>query len=232
MAWMVRRAFLFLLIPLIAACVSGSRTAPPDREWAKLTTDYAWIEQLRRSAPLPEAGASRAQQIEVLLANQRKLEPVWVPFMDRLRDYWDRTRDPRAGALYAREKIAMGDVYMNVLSRYDRAIALYRTALETDPENPTARARIAEAESRRFVSPEAFNRIQPSMDEAKVREILGFPREDWIKQVVQRGRTYSVWIYPKEDGGAAAVYFDSGVVYHTNWNAAQASQEREGVSHE
>jgi hypothetical protein len=37
---------------------------------------------------------------------------------------------------------------------------------------------------------------------------------------VQNNRVYSVWIYPKEDGGASAIYFDNGVVYHTNWNAA------------
>ena len=53
-----------------------------------------------------------------------------------------------------------------------------------------------------------------------VRGLVGLPREDWIKQVVQNSRVYSVWIYPREDGGAAAVYFDNGVVYHTNWNAA------------
>jgi len=58
------------------------------------------------------------------------------------------------------------------------------------------------------------------MKEDQVRQFIGLPREDWIKQVVQNGRVYSVWIYPKEDGGAAAVYFDNSVVYHTNWNAA------------
>ena len=50
--------------------------------------------------------------------------------------------------------------------------------------------------------------------------LVGLPREDWIKQVVQNNRVYSVWIYPKEDGGASAIYFDNGIVYHTNWNAA------------
>jgi len=50
-------------------------------------------------------------------------------------------------------------------------------------------------------------------------------REDWIKQVIQKNRAYSVWIYPKRDGGASAIYFDNGVVYHTNWNAAPASSQ-------
>ena len=58
------------------------------------------------------------------------------------------------------------------------------------------------------------------MKEEEVRRLVGLPREDWIKQVVQNSRVYSVWIYPKADGGASAIYFDNGVVYHTNWNAA------------
>ena len=65
-----------------------------------------------------------------------------------------------------------------------------------------------------------FATVKTGMKEEEVRRIVGVPREDWIKQVVQNKRVYSVWIYPKADGGASAVYFDNGVVYHTNWNAS------------
>ncbi len=80
--------------------------------------------------------------------------------------------------------------------------------------------RIVNAEQRRFVSMNAFAGVKTGMSEADVRKLVGLPREDWIKQVVQNRRVYSVWIYPKADGGASAIYFDNGVVYHTNWNAA------------
>ena len=66
----------------------------------------------------------------------------------------------------------------------------------------------------------SFAAVKNGMKEDDVRRMVGLPREDWIKQVVQNNRVYSVWIYPKEDGGASAIYFDNGVVYHTNWNAA------------
>jgi hypothetical protein len=66
----------------------------------------------------------------------------------------------------------------------------------------------------------AFANVKTGMKEDAVQRLVGLPREDWIKQVVQNNRVYSVWIYPKADGGASAVYFDNGVVYHTNWNAA------------
>src|SRR5688500_19997699 len=54
--------------------------------------------------------------------------------------------------------------------------------------------------------------VKAGMKEDEVRRAVGLPREDWIKQVVQNNRVYSVWIYPKADGGASAIYFDNGVV--------------------
>ena len=138
----------------------------------------------------------------------------------RFEEYRGRTGDPRAASLLAREKILMGDQYMNVLSRYDKALEYYRSALQIDPANADAKSRADLAESKRFVAMNAFANVKSGMKEDDVRRMVGLPREDWIKQVVQNNRIYSVWIYPKSDGGASAIYFDNGVVYHTNWNAA------------
>ena len=216
-----------LLVILLAACVSSAPAkAPNDHEWNLIDADYQWLQTLRKAQPVPPANASRKQQIELLLANHSKIEPAYVAFIDKLDEYFRRTADPRAAAMYAREKIALGDEYMNILSRYDRAIELYREALKYEPTNADAQRKIGEAEQRRFVSMTAFAGVKTGMKEDEVQKLVGMPREDWIKQVVQNSRVYSVWIYPKSDGGASAVYFDNGVVYHTNWNAAapQAKQ--------
>lgn len=218
----MRRPLLLLLaIAVLSSCASsGPATQPNDREWNLLMADYQWLQTLRNAQPQPPANATRKQQIEVALSNLQKIEPVYVAFMDKLSEYYGRTSDPRASQLMAREKIVVGDQYMNVLSRYDRALDLYRSALQIDPQNQDAKQRIALAEQRRFVSMDAFAALKTGMKEDEVRRLVGAPREDWIKQVVQNSRVYSVWIYPKADGGASAVYFDNGVVYHTNWNAA------------
>jgi len=217
------RKLLLSSLLFFAACAvapSGPPTTPNDREWTLLMADYQWIQTLRQAQKQPAAAASRKEQIEVLLENHKKLEPTYVAFIDKTREYLDRTADPRAGSLLAREKIILGDEYMGVLARYDRAIALYREALELDPTNADAQARIALAEQRRYVNMTSFAAVKTGMKEEDVRRLVGVPREDWIKQVVQNKRVYSVWIYPKADGGASAVYFDNGIVYHTNWNAA------------
>ena len=206
---------------VLASCVSAALpTQPNDREWSLLARDYAWLESLRKAQPLPPPTASRKQMIEAALDNHRKMEPTYVVFMDKVKEYHDRTNDPRATAVLAREKTLMGDEYMNLMSRYDKALEFYRSALQLDPANAELAQRIALAESRRFVSMSAFATVKTGMKEDDVRKVVGLPREDWIKQVVQNSRVYSVWIYPKADGGASAIYFDNGVVYHTNWNAA------------
>jgi hypothetical protein len=216
------RPAVLLSVLLLAACstTQGPPTQPNDAEWRVLSDDYAGIDAMRKAQPQPPANASRKQMIEVGLANLQKIEPQLDAFMARVNEYYDRTHDPRAAQILAREKVIMGDQYLGVLSRYDRALQEYRAALALQPGNADIQKRIEMAESRRYVQMSAFAAVKNGMKEDDVRGLLGLPREDWIKQVVQNNRVYSVWIYPKEDGGASAVYFDNGVVYHTNWNAA------------
>jgi hypothetical protein len=215
---------LILCTGLLSSSCTGTSTPPQnkssDRDWNLLVTDYQWLENLRKAQAQAPAGSSRKVMIETALSNLEKLQPAWNAFDVKVNDYYERTHDPRAASLMAREKIVMGDQFMGVLSRYDRAIDYYRGALAIDPENADAKSRIALAESRRFVPMAPFANLKTGMKEDDVRTLIGLPREDWIKQVVQNNRVFSVWIYPKADGGAAAVYFDNGVVYHTNWNAA------------
>src|ERR1041385_8551885 len=191
-----------LLIPLLAtallaACTTVSRppTEPNDREWNLLTADYAWIETLRKAQLAPPPGASRKQVIEIDLENHRKIDDVLSTFMGKVTEYFERTHDPRAAKVIAREKILVGDDYLNVLSRYDQALARYREALAVDPQNADAQARIAYAEQRRYVSMTSFANVKSGMKEDDVRTLVGLPREDWIKQVEQNSRVYAVWIY-------------------------------------
>ena len=225
------RKFVILATALvIVSCASsGPPTQPNDREWNLLSADYQWLQTLRKAQPVPPPSASRKQQIEILIANHEKITPTYNAFMDKLKEYYGRTGDPRAAAVLSREKVIMGDEYMNYLSRYDAALKEYREALQYDPASAEAKQRVETAQKRRFVSMSAFAGVKNGMKEDEVRSLVGLPREDWIKQVVQNGRAYSVWIYPKEDGGASAIYFDNGVVYHTNWNAA-APQPAAGSS--
>lgn len=217
---MMRASVLLLTTMTIIGCSQAAVRVPEQNTWLNLQAQHQTIEAVRASNPIPESG--RREQIEVLLKRQQRLEPMYVPFMATLRKYVEETGDPRATALYARERILMGDEYAHYLARYDRAIRMYRSALDLDPGNAAIRDRISAAEQRLFLSSQQFGRIQPSMSQDDVAALIGYPRVDWVRESIREGRVYSVWIYPREDGGAAAVYFDNGVLYHKNWNAAQA----------
>ena len=216
----MRNALLGITLLTIGCASAAPTNVPNDREWALLTADYQWIQTLRNAQRQPTQAMPRKEQIELALDNLKKIEIPYNAFISKIDAYLQRTSDPRAARLLANEKILLGDQYMSVLSRYDRAIELYRVALQIEPTNTTAQERITLAEQRRYVSMAAFANVKQGMKEQDVQSLVGSPREDWIKQVVQKNRVYSVWIYPKADGGASAVYFDNGVVYHTNWNAA------------
>src|SRR4051812_21671024 len=114
------RKLSLVLVLLLAACATpGPSTKPNDREWTLLMADYQWIQTLRNAQKAPPANSTRKQQIEVALENYRKIEPTYIAFMDKLREYHDRTDDPRAVPVLVKEKIAIGDQYLNLLSRYD-----------------------------------------------------------------------------------------------------------------
>jgi tetratricopeptide (TPR) repeat protein len=219
----MRLPVFLLLLPLLAACATttpGLPAQPNEREWTALQGEYDALDALRRALPQTPAGASRRQALELHLENQKRIEPRLEALLGRAREYLDRTGDPRAARLIANEWIRLADSYMSVLARHDRAIELYRRAAQIDPANSAVQARIATAERRRFVSMDDFAAIRSGMREREVEQRLGIPREDWIKHLRERERLFSVWIYPRSDGGAAAVYFENGIVYHTNWNAA------------
>ena len=227
----MRKLSIGIAVVLFTAALAYGAPSPHpnDREWNAIATDYQWLETLRKAQVPAPVTAPRKQRIQTMLANLQKIEPAYVALMQKLDEYYTRTGDIRAAQLLAREKIILGDQYIG-LARYDRALELYHEALVFIPDSADAKSRIATAEQQRFVSMSGFAAVKVGMKEDSARGLVGDPREDWIKQVVQNNRVYSVWIYPKADGGAAAIYFDNGVVYHTNWNAAapqpQAAQTK------
>jgi tetratricopeptide (TPR) repeat protein len=217
----VRKGGLWLVVLLFGfGCASAPPRETTTDPWEELLREYQQIEAIRGAVEIP-AGPRRAQ-VEALLERQRRLEPLHVTFLAKLKAYHETTADPRAATLYARERILLGDDYSKYLARYDRALELYQSALQLDPSNAVVRERISFAEQRMFISESGFFQVQPGMRENAVSEILGYPRIDWMRETIRDGRLFTVWIYPKRDGGAAAVYFDNGVVYHKNWTAAPA----------
>ena len=125
--------------------------------------------------------------------------------------------------LLAREHIERG-------GDYAKAIDILSSARVIDPGNQELAAAQAEAERLRYVDEERFSRIENGMTEDDVRAELG--------QVKQQNVRYPaagqvVWLYPREDGAAAAVFFRAGPdgvleVDDTNFEAVPAPSRAAG----
>lgn len=163
---------------------------------------------------------SRLDEIENQLALQDALDPVHGIYMAALEAYHLERGDHRSAERLAYEKMLLGDSYAEVLGRHDRAMELYFAALELTPESSVLLDRIEKSRRRIYASQSDFARVRIGMRETDVHEILGYPRVSWVRQTVRRGRVFTAWIYPRKGGGAAAIYFDEGIVYHKNWSAS------------
>lgn len=202
---------------LLTGC--GLTRVPPDEEWLAVSNLRAQVERIRTEHPI--SGDTRIELIESHLSLQRVLGETHARYIAQLERLHASRGDQRAAGLLARENMLLGDTYADVLGRHDRAMEYYLAGLEVSPGDLALLERLDRSRERIFISQSEFARVRTGMRESDVESILGYPRVNWVRQTVRRGRVYSAWIYPKKGGGAAAVYLDDGIVYHKNWTASE-----------
>ena len=148
---------LVLLLLTVACATPGPPTQPNDREWGQLSADYQWLDNLRNAQPQPPANASRKQQIELMLANLQKIEPVYISVQGQgPRVLRAHPRPPR-GQVMAREKIILGDQYLSVSPATTVPSTSTARRSQFDPEQ-----RRREIAHRRSPSSGATSRCRPS----------------------------------------------------------------------
>lgn len=129
------------------------------------------------------------------------------------------------GLLVARE-------YIDVGGDYRRAVDIYNQLLSADPDNADVKAALADAQAKRFMTPERFAQVAKKMSEAEVIAAIGRPLARNVKNYPEKNVT--AWFYPKdEQGNAAGVFFhsDKKTVYETKFDAVKAAapgEEAEG----
>jgi len=123
--------------------------------------------------------------------------------------------------LKSAEDIAIAKEFIELGGDYRRAIDIYNQALSIDPDNPALKAALADAEAKRFMTPERFAAIKKGMKEGDVIAALGRPLQRNIRDYPEK--KVSAWFYPKSDNGeAAGVFFnDKKTVYSTDFDAVK-----------
>lgn len=132
----------------------------------------------------------------------------------------------RAVRLKSAEEIYVARQYIDNIGNYERAIAIYEDALALDPDNVELQQALAQANANRFITRERFDQAHNGMTDQHILELLGPPRPNNIKEWTRNGRQILAWLYPREDGAAAGVWFEKkdGIyqVYELKFEQTQA----------
>ena len=134
----------------------------------------------------------------------------------------------RAIALKAEEDMTLAREFITEGGDYARAIDMYTSILNYDPENQRVKDAIAEAEEGRYMSEERFSQVETGMTQAEVEELLGPVNLRNRREYLDQG--IIAWYYPKSASrDAAGVWFrkrgDRWEVYRVDFEAVSAQGE-------
>lgn len=178
----------------------------------------ARLDQLKSDVAARDAGnTSSYDDLQTKLANFLTIAlndfPNDPETLDGLRIYSEEAM------VYAADAVDKAGDYKKAIDQLELAKGYY---LQIDkPVYEPLNVRLAKLDEMRFITQDRFDRIVKNMTEDEVRGLAGTPyyrnvKEDQEKKVL-------TWLYPKRDGGAAAVYFkmDNRRVYSKNFDAVK-----------
>jgi hypothetical protein len=120
--------------------------------------------------------------------------------------------------LGAQEMVDAAGQYSQAIQRLNDAKTYYDAI--SQPVYQPLLDKIAELDEMQFITRERFDQVSKGMTEDEVKAVAGVPYHRNIREDPQRGVVF--WVYPKREGGAAAIYFNKkDRVYEKNFDAIQ-----------
>jgi tetratricopeptide (TPR) repeat protein len=235
---------VLVTLSLLVACGGDSASDKPQDDpaaiaWAaveKTQPDLTAKRQELKSLQSQLAAADEAGAAD-LKAKADALEKETIKlgdeFFSKLTEYINNAGIAEGAALtpqqrqafdyLADENMLIAREYIDKGGDYKKALDIYEQALFNDPQNSKLLAAKAEAERLRYMTKDRFDLVKKGMTEAEVRNLLGQVKTSNMRdfeEAKQKG-----WFYPKEDGGAAGVFFKDGKVVTTNFDQVKAQTE-------
>jgi len=250
-----RRGLMFLGCTLICALTALTACGPNAEEQANAAIDEAWQTVLgaksaldgKRSdltgaaAALADAVSAETEDVSALEAAvataQEAADAASEEFGTQLSNYLNTDimyegeppteRQLEAIRMKSSEDMLIATEFIEKGGNYKRAIDIYEQSMLLDPDNPDLQAALASAQELRFMTKERLAEVKKKMSQDEVRDLLGPVNLNFIKEYADRGVT--AWFYPREDGGAAAVFFEKRKgdlqVYEVNYDATKPPEE-------
>ncbi|MCK5378507.1 MAG: hypothetical protein KAJ78_03850 [Acidobacteria bacterium] len=186
----------------------------------KKRTDEQKIQLEALGAKLPELETRSETVYEDVQAQLAELLTVG------LNDHPQSTETAEALRIYSDEAIIVAADIVIKSGDYKKAIdhlagaKSYYTAIEL-PVHPAIEEQIATFEDWRNITRERFDAVTKGMTMDEVKATVGVPYYANIQDDEKRG--VQTWLYKREEGGAAAIYFKikTGKMYSANWDAVK-----------
>lgn len=242
---------LVLLLIGALGCAGGAQKAEEakrEAEWAWLQENKAHLDDFRQQLAEAQEDLDEAQQqgegapeeeIQELSAKVEALEAEIHDLADELGERLVNfiNSDPpvegeplterqlAAIRMKSDEDMVVAREYIEKGGDYARGIGIYRDILKIDPDNEKVQAALEEAEQMRYMTEERFAKVQKGMTQREVRNVLGQVNLRNIRDFPERNA--QGWFYPKEGGGAAAIWFEKDrrtgqfKVYQVDFNAVE-----------
>jgi hypothetical protein len=231
-------------VAVALSCGGGDREAAATRaaQWEAIEREHTQLEGLRSQlAAARERESPFAPQLEPMIGDATD------QFLAHLVAFINQHARPREGnaaeappeveaaiRMKSAEDLLLAREFIDRGGDYAKAIDILSGALVVDPGNPELEAARAEAERLRYMDGERFGRIEKGMSEGQVRGELGQVQQQNIRQPAE-GQV--VWLYPREGGAAAAVFFRAGPdgaleVDETDFEAVPAAAARSAEGEE
>ena len=136
----------------------------------------------------------------------------------------------RAIGMKIKEDLLLAQEWIDRGGDYKRAISILEGLQPLAPDNEDLNAALANAREMRFMTAERFAQVKKGMSEEQVRSLLGPVNLRNVKTYPERNVV--LWLYPREDGSAAGVYFgkDKGQnrVYSVDFDAVKKGHDEQG----
>ncbi len=178
-------------------------------------------DQKQQLATLPD---EIAKAVEANSAAYDQVQEKLATFLTKaLNDHPDAPETAEGLKIYSDEAIFTAEDAVDKAGDYKKALNILQTAktyydsIGIQPYQ-TLVDKMAELEDMRYLTKERFDLVTKGMTEDEVAKVAGVPY--YLNKKHERGIDF--WLYPRREGGAAAIYFNkSHKVYNKNFDAVK-----------
>ncbi len=202
-------------------------------ELSSLKTALAEAEAIPEKKRTDETTAQLEELPGKIEALEKKVSDGYDALQDKLatflttalNDFPQAPETAKGLEVYAKEAMYTAEDTIKKAGDYKKAIEILQTAkgyyesIGLPPYQPLVDA-MATYDDLRYITQERFDQVKKGMTEDEVVAVAGAPY--YMNKKKDEKRHVEYWLYPRRDGGAAAIYFNrKKKVYHKDFNAVK-----------